>query len=167
MAATLLLESMLRGERFKPHWRICNMPAPSPSNAGKLCMLNLTDNHPPPLLLLPRNPLLPCPHTVCRAVRSYCFIPGQAQFACPQQFLLAFWQDSVHLLLTPGHAWAAVNDALRCHRHHYLPIPYMACPNAQHFIRCCSTKCSDNTTLLDFNVVVIVGRHYLCRCLCQ
>ena len=34
MAATLLLENMLRGERFKPHWRICNMPAPSPSHTG-------------------------------------------------------------------------------------------------------------------------------------
>lgn len=34
MAATLLLENMLRNERFKPHWRICNMPAPSPSTTG-------------------------------------------------------------------------------------------------------------------------------------
>jgi len=34
MAATLLLENMLRNERFKPHWRICNMPAPSPSSTG-------------------------------------------------------------------------------------------------------------------------------------
>ena len=42
MAAVLLLESMLRGERFKPHWRICNMPAPSPSNAGKATLLTYT-----------------------------------------------------------------------------------------------------------------------------
>ncbi|KAL3143607.1 hypothetical protein ABBQ38_002404 [Trebouxia sp. C0009 RCD-2024] len=41
MAATLLLESMLRGERFKPHWRICNMPAPSPSNAGSFAAVNM------------------------------------------------------------------------------------------------------------------------------
>lgn len=35
MAATLLLENMLPPERLRPHWRICNMPAPSPSNAGQ------------------------------------------------------------------------------------------------------------------------------------
>lgn len=41
MAATLLLENMLRNERFKPHWRICNMPAPSPSSTGSFAAVKL------------------------------------------------------------------------------------------------------------------------------
>ncbi|KAL0021618.1 hypothetical protein WJX79_009112 [Trebouxia sp. C0005] len=41
MAATLLLENMLRNERFKPHWRICNMPAPSPSTTGSFAAVKL------------------------------------------------------------------------------------------------------------------------------
>ncbi|KAL0039732.1 hypothetical protein WJX77_006357 [Trebouxia sp. C0004] len=41
MAATLLLENMLRNDRFRPHWRICNMPAPSPSSTGSLAAVKL------------------------------------------------------------------------------------------------------------------------------
>ena len=42
MAAVLLLENMLRHERFKPHWRICNMPLPNPETTGEPDLLSLT-----------------------------------------------------------------------------------------------------------------------------